>query len=60
MPVGSMRRPPALRAGPLCLLHNFATLFNLSVSVLNTLFFKKILEKCCAKYTQTLVFVRVD
>lgn len=59
MPAGSMWRPPGLRAGLLCLRHNFVTLFTDSASVFNPLFFF-FLEKCCANYTQTLVFVRVD
>lgn len=39
MPARSMRRPPGLRAGPLCLRHNFVTLFTDSASVFNPLFF---------------------
>lgn len=61
MPARSMRRPPGLRAGPLCLRHNFVTLFTDSASVFNPLFLLVFWgEKCCANYTQTLVFVRVD
>lgn len=39
MPAGSMWHPPGLCAGPLCLHHNFVTLFTDSASVFNPLFF---------------------